>query len=701
MNDAEHRRNAARGTTLRFVVLLFVLLSSCLTMLYRAALAVRSESDFRTCVRASGADPDAPVWQVNLSIWFDDDFESCRVETTSEALRLALLGTATVVLVAVAVYWLIPLWRVRRARLLPAADFDEPSAPAPSVPRPRAAVLPPAEGGWFDLRALMERVLRESADPGSPWRDMPLSGHLAALADRAEVTREPRFVVDIRPAKASTAVAFGRAGRYFVALPAALLKERTHTPRDFEAVVLHELAHIRNRDVDITYLTVALWRTYCVLVLLPYAVLQGWLVFQETVLGRARIYWADATPWLGEVLYAAFLVAQVQLSRADVLRSRELCADLDAVASGADTAVWRKAAGDRDTEYRGGRLPHWAPAAAGWFRGLWRTHPDWRHRYRTVTRSTPSDPGGNWLQVVLFVSSLLVLMRVPIAQSRSWAEEVLHGAIYVAVPLLVAAWFAVRPPKRKRGPGRGGPLPGRDGERDTPPADRLTPHSYAYTYTASGHPVREPEPRLRREPLPRRPLILVALAIGTLLVADPLSVTLADPYGRDALEALQATKELPPAYQPEPLPTVNEETRAQVAAWSKNGGQAAVTALTRALAGRPSGFEDMVDKGPRRYVPAVPEGYCRTVRQALAAAGEEPRYPEAHGRESWESALKNARSGSDILCAPALADAPPNQVFALEIHFLTADSALSTFRLRLEYSRDGLPTGSAAPPSPR
>ncbi|MDC0773396.1 M56 family metallopeptidase [Streptomyces sp. HD] len=703
MNHGENRWNAGKGTTRRFVVLLFVLLSSCLTMLDRAALAVRSESTFRGCVRTADGDPDAPVWRVNLSIWFDDAFEDCRVQTATEALRLALLGTAAVVLVALLVYWLIPVWRIRRGRLLPAADFDEVAAPArkprpepdPLLPDPYlpGPLLPPAEATWFDLRTQMRRVAQGMAQeltvPVGPKPREPLSRHLAELADRAEVSREPRFVIDMGRGKASTAVAFGRAGRYVVALPAALLKERRLHPGNFEAVVLHELAHIRNRDVDITYLTVALWRAYCVLVLLPYAVLQSWLVFQETVLGRDRLFWADATPWLGEVLFAAFLVAQVQLSRADVLRSRELCADLDAVASGADTAVWRRHAELQDVWGRN-RLPEWASSAVGWFMGLWRTHPGWGHRYRTISRSTPSGPGGNWLQVVLFFSSLLVLLRVPLAESRSWAEEVLNTAIYVAVPLLVATWFAVRPPKD----GRGKNEPKGPGN---PPRDRLTPYAYAYSYTASGRPVRGPEPTPRGERRSLRPKILVGMAIGALLVLDPLSVNLAGTSDRSSTDLLKAMEELPPAYRPEPAPTVDEKTRAQAADWAENGGREALTGLMRALNSRSSGLKLMGDKGPDRYVPAVPEGYCPALRKALAAADEQPRYPEPEGRRSWQSALKHSRSGAAVLCAPGLAGAPLERVFAMELDLLTAKIALGAFRLKVGYYGGGLPTSVPSP----
>jgi len=71
----------------------------------------------------------------------------------------------------------------------------------------------------------------------------------------------------------------------------------------------------------------------------------------------------------------AVLVAMVYLARADILRTREIYADVDATAWGAEPAGWS---------------PPAAPAPARWaarwaaFRGLWRAHPGWADRARSV-----------------------------------------------------------------------------------------------------------------------------------------------------------------------------------------------------------------------------------------------------------------------------------------------------------------------------
>ena len=52
---------------------------------------------------------------------------------------------------------------------------------------------------------------------------------------------------------------------------AARSSPRPGSPPLFDAIVLHELGHIRNRDIDQTYLAVAIWWAFVVAALLPMA----------------------------------------------------------------------------------------------------------------------------------------------------------------------------------------------------------------------------------------------------------------------------------------------------------------------------------------------------------------------------------------------------------------------------------------------
>ena len=161
----------------------------------------------------------------------------------------------------------------------------------------------------------------------------------------------------------ANAVVFGRPGRYTVRLDLGPVKLFHQDRSAFEASLLHEFAHIRNRDVDITYLTVALWRVSLVGVLTPFVAVNGW-----------KLITSDPAPDLARnLLLAAFMVVLMYLTTADVLRSREIHADLDAVAQGADATYWT-----RHQE----RRPVRRKALA-----LLRTHPDWEARVAALADS--------------------------------------------------------------------------------------------------------------------------------------------------------------------------------------------------------------------------------------------------------------------------------------------------------------------------
>lgn len=77
-----------------------------------------------------------------------------------------------------------------------------------------------------------------------------------------------RFVLDILN-PAVDGLAFGRAGRRYIMLSRGLADLHDREPALFRAVVLHELAHIRNRDLDLTAFTLGLWRSFVVVILAP------------------------------------------------------------------------------------------------------------------------------------------------------------------------------------------------------------------------------------------------------------------------------------------------------------------------------------------------------------------------------------------------------------------------------------------------
>ncbi|WP_216216437.1 M48 family metalloprotease [Amycolatopsis aidingensis] len=305
------------GTTSRFLLLLALVLVVS-TSTWSAIVGGFADYGDRQlmCILAAGVDPDANMFSVIARTQTDAAYLACDNQSSPPGwivpgVLVLLLGAA------VALYWAIPAWKARGRRVVPLEAVD-----------PRG-----------DLRELM-----------------------AELVATAGLARTPRFVVD-PTAATSSAVVFGRLRRYTVCLHGGLLARRSSDPAAFRAVVLHELAHIRSGDVNLTFATVALWRVCLFAVLTPYLAFEAWELFQSrpvefrfAVVFRAR-----------DVLATAFLVVLVYLTRADILRRREIYADLTAARWGAEPAGWH---GRKDQ-----RGPVRSAVAA--FAEVWRSHPTW------------------------------------------------------------------------------------------------------------------------------------------------------------------------------------------------------------------------------------------------------------------------------------------------------------------------------------
>ncbi|MFC9948476.1 M48 family metalloprotease [Streptomyces pratensis] len=204
-------------------------------------------------------------------------------------------------------YWLLPVYRLRRRRLRPF----------------RPDVYPDIQHTLNGLLAL------------------------------AELRCPVRFVVDLRDQR-PTGLAFGRVGRRHVMLGGGLLRLHGIDPEAFHAIVLHELAHLRNRDVDIAFLTLICHRLFIfavavpMVVTAPFALLVGWVLLPSLAIFQTLLIAAQCA--LG-VTVAHVLGA--------VLRSRELYAD-------ARVAMWthgahslRRLLRTRATA-RTARVPLWA-----------------------------------------------------------------------------------------------------------------------------------------------------------------------------------------------------------------------------------------------------------------------------------------------------------------------------------------------------
>ena len=110
-----------------------------------------------------------------------------------------------------------------------------------------------------------------------------------------------------------SAFAFGRPRCRFVVISGGAAVAAVRKPAAFDAVVLHELAHIKNRDIDQTYLALAIWRAFVVAALLPLAVL--------LILSGAR---GEPQQQIWRVAVMALIVYAL---RNAILRAREFDAD--------------------------------------------------------------------------------------------------------------------------------------------------------------------------------------------------------------------------------------------------------------------------------------------------------------------------------------------------------------------------------------
>jgi Zn-dependent protease with chaperone function len=152
-----------------------------------------------------------------------------------------------------------------------------------------------------------------------------LVAELPELVRIAGLPRPPTFRY-AEHVLAADARVFGPAGRRCVQVSAGLVARYRADPAAVRAVLLHELAHLSNRDVDRTYLAQAVWYAFVAVALVPYAALQlhpRLLVHPLT--WRAADFRAGDAVRSGVAL--AVLAGLAYLIRNAILRTAELHAD--------------------------------------------------------------------------------------------------------------------------------------------------------------------------------------------------------------------------------------------------------------------------------------------------------------------------------------------------------------------------------------
>lgn len=376
-----------QGTTQRFVLLLVLFITGSVNLL---GLAFEQVVDPRgyglACELAAGFDPNADNPANGLDI-AAPAFNDCLTLHASgwRYVWLPLAATGLVVALAIAHYALYPRWQRRRRNLVPL----------------------------------------ERSDPGGL-----VAEALADLKSRAGLTASLDYVVDLSAGSPSARV-FGRPGNYAVCLNAGLIALFGRDPDAFAATMLHEFAHVSNRDIGITYLTVAIWRVFLVCAVTPFAITQAYS-FASGLLAR------HPSPFLpgrlpneaGNIALAAAIVALVYLAMADVLRSREHYADLGAVGLGADRVYWLRHVPAVPVPARSGIVRE--------LRAALRVHPSWEKRHAVLVRSSDVHlVGASTMFVTGMAGQLLAgfMGDAPIGMSYSWIQD---NAIWPAAGLTAA-----------------------------------------------------------------------------------------------------------------------------------------------------------------------------------------------------------------------------------------------------------------------
>jgi Zn-dependent protease with chaperone function len=151
--------------------------------------------------------------------------------------------------------------------------------------------------------------------------DPEVTAELDRLAAEAGLDRSPDWL--LAPyAAGHGGQAFGLPWRYRVCLDVGLLVRYDGDRAAFRAVARHELAHLTNRDVGRTYLTVALWWSFVAVAVSPFVAVTLNLDVLRDPLG---------TPSGARAAYRIIALLVLTLTgyllRNAILRARELCAD--------------------------------------------------------------------------------------------------------------------------------------------------------------------------------------------------------------------------------------------------------------------------------------------------------------------------------------------------------------------------------------
>jgi Zn-dependent protease with chaperone function len=272
------------------------------------------------------------------------------------------------------------------------------------------AMLP----AWIGYR-WRASVLPDDLVPG-------LSQELRALVAHAGLRRPPLFLwnpLGVVPA----GLTYGAFGRHRLALSGALVAQFIAEPAMFRATVLHELAHLRNGDVALTMLAVAVWRAFVATALPPY--------LYVSVMGSSAFEGAFG------LFRLIAITSVVLLTRNAVLRARELYADARVVA-------W-----EQTSQGLARALERLAPADGGLRFGS--VHPTSARRLRLLEQTDELFLFGAWdafglgaaTGFLAIVASVAVNVGIMLAIGTPEKISIPYVVLMLVLPSAVAAVLGV------------------------------------------------------------------------------------------------------------------------------------------------------------------------------------------------------------------------------------------------------------------
>lgn len=216
-------------------------------------------------------------------------------------------------------------------------------------------------------------------------KDLAFQREVRRLAGLAGVSPPPK--IELGPElKSPSGQAFGFNKNYILRLDQGLRLQLRKTPAVFRAVVLHELAHIANRDVGRTYFAQALWTAAIFLSIVPVAIAIAYIFIQGPLMRLLqgglegydwrRLFTQNLPAVLLFCLQVVAILGIVAAIRASLLRVREVYADWRAALWGAERPLMHILKRNADRE-QGSSKGQW-----------WRLHPTAQERLSVLQNPT-------------------------------------------------------------------------------------------------------------------------------------------------------------------------------------------------------------------------------------------------------------------------------------------------------------------------